>query len=116
MTSIGPSGCFGTRNSPIETNSNPAYFRQWEKDTNSRANTFNDRRQNLVFANYYRQDFLVPGYTVQVSLADHNDPASLKFDKNRFLVRPDPVGNFKPHDLECRYLGWAGDGPQDGTT
>ena len=32
--------------------------------------------QNLIFANYYRQDFLVPGYTAQVSLNYDNDPAS----------------------------------------
>ena len=81
---------------------NLAYFRQWEKDTNTALNTFNDRRQNLFFANYYRQDFLVPGYTAQVSLNYDNDPASIKYDKNRFLVRPDPVGNFQPHDGQRR--------------
>ncbi len=54
---------------------NLAYFRQWEKDTNTALNTFNDRGQNLFFANYYRQDFLVPGYTAQVSLNYDNDPA-----------------------------------------
>ena len=73
---------------------NLVYFRQWEKDTNTGLNTFNDRRQNLVFTNYYRQDFIFPGYTAQVSLNYDNDPASLKFDKNRFLVRPDAVGRF----------------------
>ena len=89
---------------------NLAYFRQWEKDTNTGLNTFNDRRQNLFFANYYRQDFLVPGYTAQVSLNYDNDPASIKYDKNRFLVRPDPVGNFQPHSVNVGYFGWAGDG------
>jgi len=89
---------------------NLAYFRQWEKDTNTGLNTFNDRGQNLVFANYYRQDFLVPGYTAQVSLNYDNDPASIKFDKNRFLVRPDPVGDFQPHSVNVGYFGWAGDG------
>lgn len=89
---------------------NLAYFRQWEKDTNTAPNTFNDRGQNLVFANYYRQDFLVPGYTAQVSLNYDNDPASIKYDKNRVLVRPDPVGNFQPHTVNVGYFGWAGDG------
>jgi hypothetical protein len=89
---------------------NLAYFRQWEKDTNTALNTFNDRGQNLVFANYYRQDFLVPGYTAQVSLNYDNDPASIKYDNNRFLVRPDPVGNFQPHSVNVGYFGWAGDG------
>jgi hypothetical protein len=89
---------------------NLVYFRQWEKDTNTALNTFNDRGQNLLFANYYRQDFLFPGYTTQLSLNYDNDPASLKFDKNRFLVRPDPVGNFQRHTVNAGYFGWAGDG------
>jgi hypothetical protein len=89
---------------------NLVYFRQWEKDTNSMLNTFNDRRQNLLFANWYRQDFIFPGYTTQFSLTYNNDPASFKFDNNRFLVRPDPVGVFQPHTLNVGYFGWAGDG------
>jgi hypothetical protein len=100
---------FGTRNGNRDQY-NLAYFRQWEKDTNSQLNTFNDRRQNLVFANYYRQDFIFPGYTAQLSFTFNNDPARLKFDKNRFLVRPDPVGTARPHEIDVAYLGWAGDG------
>jgi hypothetical protein len=100
---------FGTRNANRDQ-WNLAYFRQWEKDTNSQLNSFSDRRQNLVFANYYRQDFLFPGYTAQVSLVYNNDPRSFKFDKNRFLVRPDPVGVARPHQIDVAYIGWAGDG------
>jgi hypothetical protein len=100
---------FGTRNANRDQ-FNLVYFRQWEKDTNTGLNTFNDRGQNLIFANYYRQDFIFPGYTAQVSLNFNNDPASIKFDKNRFLVRPDPVGNFQPHEVNVAYLGLAGDG------
>jgi hypothetical protein len=100
---------FGTRNGNRDQY-NVAYFRQWEKDTNSQLNTFNDRRQNLVFANYYRQDFLFLGYTAQVSFAFNNDPKRFLFDKNRFLVRPDPVGLARPHEVDVVYLGWAGDG------
>jgi hypothetical protein len=100
---------FGTRNSNRDQ-FNLVYFRQWEKDTNTALNTFNDRRQNLIFANYYRQDFIFPGYTAQLSLNYDNDPASIKFDKNRFLVRPDPVGSFQPHEINVGYFGWAGDG------
>ncbi len=100
---------FGTNHSNRDQ-FNLAYFRQWEKDTNTGLNTFNDRRQNLIFANYYRQDFIFPGYTAQVSVNYDNDPASVKYDKNRFLVRPDPVGSFQPHEVDVAYLGWAGDG------
>jgi hypothetical protein len=89
---------------------NLVYFRQWEKDTNTALNTFNDRRQNLFFANYYRQDFIFPGYTAQLSLNYDNDPSSLKFDKNRFLVRPDADGSFQQHTVNVGYFGWAGDG------
>ena len=100
---------FGTANANRDQ-WNIAYFRQWEKDTNSQLNTFNDRKQDLVFLNYYRQDFLFPGYTAQVSLTYNHDPKSFKFDKNRFLVRPDPVGLARPHELNVGYFGWAGDG------
>jgi hypothetical protein len=100
---------FGTRNSNRDQ-FNLVYFRQWEKDTNTALNTFNDRRTNLIFANYYRQDFLVPGYTGQISLNFDNDPASIHYDQNRFLVRPDPVGNFQAHSVNVGYLGLAGDG------
>jgi hypothetical protein len=100
---------FGTRFSNRDQ-FNLVYFRQWEKDTNTALNTFNDRRQNLFFANYYRQDFIFPGYTAQVSLSFDNDPASFHFDSNRFLVRPDPVGTFQPHTVNVGYFGWAGDG------
>jgi hypothetical protein len=40
---------------------------------------------------------------------NHDKPGFL-FDENRFLVRPDPVGVFEPHELDVVYLGWAGDG------
>ena len=92
---------------------NLAYFRQWEKDTNTALNTFNDRPQNLFFANYYRQDFLVPGYTIQFSLAYDNDISNTKFDKNRFLVRPDGAGIFQRHTVNAAYFGFAGDGHID---
>ena len=39
-----------------------------------------------------------------------NDPASLKYDNNRFLVRPDADGNFQRHSVNVGYFGWAGDG------
>ena len=89
---------------------NAAYFYQWEKDTNTGLNTFNSRQQSLVFLNYYRQDFLFPGYTTQFSLTYNHDPSRFKFDNNRVLVRPDPVGVFQPHRLDVGYFGWAGDG------
>ncbi|QJW93048.1 hypothetical protein [Frigoriglobus tundricola] len=95
------------------TQYNMAYFAQLEKDTNSQLNTFTNRNQNIVVANLYRQDFLFPGYTAEFSFHYNNDNPSLKFDKNGFLVRPDPVGVFQPHEIDAYYLGWAGDGHID---
>jgi hypothetical protein len=89
---------------------NVILFDQTEKDTNSQLNTFDDRHQNTLIANYYRQDFIWPGYTTQLSVHYNRDEADLKFDKNNFLVRPDPVGVFQPHTINSVYLGWAGDG------
>ena len=91
----------GTR---IATSSTWRTSASGRKTPTPRLNTFNDRGQNLFFANYYRQDFIFPGYTAQVSLNYDNDPASIKFDKNRFLVRPDPVGNFQPHEVNVGLL------------
>ncbi len=89
---------------------NMILFDQTEKDTNSLLNTFDDRDQNTFIMNYYRQDFLVPGYTTNFSFHYNRDRATTKFDDNGFLVRPDPVGVFQPHRLDAYYLGWAGDG------
>jgi len=92
---------------------NLIYFSQQEKDTNSELNTFHDRHQQVLIANYYRQDFIFPGYTSQVSVHYNHDDPTFHFDNNGFLVRPDPAGVFKPHTLDVFYLGWTGDGHID---
>lgn len=89
---------------------NVVFFDQTEKQTNSLLNTFDDRHQNTLIANYYRQDFIWPGYTAQTSFHWNHDEPSQEFDKNDFLVRPDPVGVFQPHKVDAFYFGWAGDG------
>ncbi|MCA9264931.1 MAG: hypothetical protein KDA60_13820, partial [Planctomycetales bacterium] len=89
---------------------NALWFDQTEKDTNSLLNTFDDRHQNTVILNYYRQDYIWPGYTAQLSFHYNRDEPSFKFDKNNFLVRPDPAGVFAPHEVSAYYIGWAGDG------
>ncbi len=95
------------------TQYNLAYFRQLEKETNSGLNTFTDRDQNVIIANLYRQDFIFPGFTASASYHYNNDAPSTKFDKNGFLVRPDPAGVFQPHRVEAHYFGLAGDGHID---
>ena len=87
---------------------NLAFFDNLEKDTNSGLNTFDSRHQQVSVANFYRQDFLVPGYTAQASLHYLSDETSYHFDTNGFLVRPDPVGSFTPHAVHALYMGWTG--------
>jgi hypothetical protein len=89
---------------------NLLYYDMIEKDTNSGLNTYDDRHQNVLIANYYMQDFIFPGYTAQASFHMNNDHPSTKFDRNNFLVRPDPVGIFQEHRVEAYYFGFAGDG------
>ncbi len=88
---------------------NLALFERLEKDTNSGLNTLNEfRGQQVLVANVYRQDFLVPGYTQQVSLHFVHDDGNLHYDRNGILVRPAPVGDFQRHSLRAAYLGEAG--------
>jgi len=89
---------------------NLVFVDQVEKDTNSGLNTFADRQQNTWIANYYRQDFIWPGYTAEVSYHFNRDRATTLFDRNGFLVRPDPAGIFAPHEIRAHYIGFAGDG------
>lgn len=89
---------------------NLLYYDMVEKDTNSGLNTYDDRHQNVLIANYYMQDFIFPGYTAQASFHMNNDHPSTQFDRNNFLVRPDPVGIFQEHRVEAYYFGFAGDG------
>jgi len=100
---------FGTRLSNRDQ-FNLIWFDETEKDTNSQLNTFDDRHQNVVIANYYRQDCIWPGYTTQLSFHYNRDKPSEKFDDNDFLVRPDPAGVYQKHEVSAYYLGWAGNG------
>ncbi len=86
---------------------NLAYFERLEKDTNSGLNTTKMRDQQVAVASWYRQDFLVKGYTTQLSLHYLRDEPTFHFDENGFLARPDPVGDLTPHEVEALYLGWT---------
>lgn len=100
---------FGTRHANRDQ-FNVVWFDQQEKETNSELNTFDDRHQDVVILNYYRQDFIWPGYTVSVSFHYNHDEATFKFDANDFLVRPDPAGVAQPHQIDAYYLGFTGNG------
>jgi hypothetical protein len=89
---------------------NAAAFSMLEKDTNSGLNRFDTRHQNVYVANFFRQDFLMKGYTGQLSLHFNDDRRSVEFDRNGFQVRPAVVGDARPHSVKVGYLGLSGDG------
>lgn len=98
---------------------NLLYFNQAEKDTNSELNTFGLRDQQVAIGNLYIQDFLKLGYATQFSVhylldngKDGGDDGFV-FDNQGFLVRPDPVGIARPHNIDVFYLGWTGEGHLD---
>jgi len=86
---------------------NLAWFERLEKGTNSGLNTFEWRDQQVGVANLYRQDFPVLGITSQASVHYLRDEPTLHYDRNGFLVRPDPAGSATPHEIEAWYLGLA---------
>jgi hypothetical protein len=90
---------------------NAAYFYALEKDTNSGLNEiFHPRLQHIAIANFFRQDFLVPGYTLMFNFHYLNDRGEKHFDENGFLVRPAPVGTLDRKKIDAFWLGWNGDG------
>ncbi len=89
---------------------NLAAFSMREKDTYSDLNEFESRDQTVLIANVYRQDFFAKGYTAQLSFHGLFDEASRHYDKNGFLVRPEPLGDVRDHYVQAYYLGWTGDG------
>ena len=95
---------------------NLAYFNFLEKNTNSDLNSMALRKQQLIVANVYKQDFLAPGYTAQFSVHYNIDQATIHYDDNGFLVRPSPIGTvvsgglIRAHAIHAVYLGWTGDG------
>src|SRR6185436_16312848 len=90
---------------------NVVYFRPLEKDTNSGLNRlFDTRGQHLGIVNYFRQDFLTPGYTLSLSAHYLHDSGGEHTDENGFVVRPAVVGTPAVHTIDAVYLGWTGDG------
>jgi hypothetical protein len=80
------------------------------KDPNSGLLTFDSRHQRVYIANLYRQDFLVPGYTIEFSFHYDKDDPSFAVNRDGFLVRPEPIGVLKPRSERAYYYGFAGDG------
>jgi hypothetical protein len=93
---------------------NLAAFWRLEKDTNSGLNNLTERpRDDFVFiANLYRQDFLIPGLTSQISAVynRNREGDSIKIDDNGFPVRPALLGTLRGRDYDVVYLGYSADG------
>lgn len=93
---------------------NLAAFWRLEKDTNSGLNSVVERpRDDFVFVgNLYRQDFLIPGLTSQVTLIynRNREGNETQIDDNGFAVRPAVLGHHRPRDYDVLYLGYNADG------
>src|SRR6202521_3757722 len=93
---------------------NLAWFRRIDKDTNSSLNDIGKslRKDDVFVANLFRQDFLVPGFTLQGTVI-HNinrETADAFLDNNGFQIRPAIFGDARPHKYNVTYLGASGDG------
>jgi hypothetical protein len=93
---------------------NLAWFRRLDKDTNSGLNDIGKplRKDDVFVANLFRQDFLVPGFTLQGTVI-HNinrETADAFLDNNGFQIRPAIFGDARPHKYSVTYLGASGDG------
>jgi hypothetical protein len=104
---------FGTRDNN-RWQYNAAWFRRIEKDTNSGLNDISQalRRDDTLMFNVFRQDFPVPGHTLQLSLM-HNtnrEGDQTYYNNNGFLERPAVLGDTRGHDYRVTYLGVSGDG------
>ncbi len=104
---------FGTRDNN-KFQYNLAYFRRIEKDTNSGLNDINQtlRRDHILAANVYKQDFPVLGHTTQATIIHNINRESSRdyYDRNGALIRPAVLGDVRGHNYRVTYLGLNGDG------
>jgi hypothetical protein len=93
---------------------NLAVFWRVEKDTNSGLNDLTEKpRDDFVFiANLYRQDFLIPALTSQLTIVynRNREADDIHIDDNGFPVRPALLGNLRGREYDVVYLGYNADG------
>jgi len=89
-------------------------FWRLEKDTNSGLNDITQSpRDDFVFvANAYRQDFLIPALTSQITVVYNRNRESddIEIDDNGFPVRPALLGTLRGREYDAIYLGYNLDG------
>lgn len=104
---------FGTRDNN-RFQYNLAAFWRLEKDTNSGLNSVvqKPRSDFLFVANAYRQDFLIPALTSQVTVAYNmnREAGDIEIDDNGFPVRPALIGTLRGRNYDVVYLGYNADG------
>ena len=93
---------------------NLAAFWRIEKDTNSGLNNLTEKLRDdfVIVANLYRQDFLIPALTSQITLVynRNREAGDIHVDDNGFPVRPALIGNLRGRDYDVFYLGYNADG------
>jgi hypothetical protein len=104
---------FGTRGNN-KWQYNLAYFRRLEKDTNSGLNDVGDplRKDDVIVANLYRQDFPVLGFTSQVTVLynRNREDDEVRLNKNNIIERPASLGLEQLRKYDVGYVGYNGDG------
>lgn len=89
-------------------------FWRLEKDTNSGLNAIlRPLRDDFVFvANAYRQDFLIPALTSQITVVYNmnREADDIQIDTNGFPVRPALLGTLRGREYDVVYLGYNADG------
>ncbi len=92
---------------------NLAYFRRLDKDLNSGLNDVGvkPRKDDILLANLYRQDWPVLGFTSQVTAVyNRNREDELRYDSNGFIQRPASLGGERLRTYDVGYVGYNGDG------
>jgi hypothetical protein len=84
------------------------------KDTNSGLNdvTRLPRKDLVLHANLYRQDFPLVGLTSMASLTlnSNRERGDIAVDDNGFPVRPALIGNLRSRNYDVLYAGYGADG------
>lgn len=100
-----------------KTQFNLAYFSRLDKETNSGLNeVFDDRHEDVVVANVFKQDAVHLGHTIQGNVVYRGDTAGsngIHYDNNGFLVRPSSIGDQRPKNIYSTHIGLTGDGHID---
>jgi hypothetical protein len=85
-----------------------------EKDTNSGLNNLfqSPRKDWILHANVFRQDFPFVGLTSEASLTwnINREGDDVEVDDNGFPVRPALIGNLRGRNYDAVYLGYNADG------